>query len=620
MANLLVDERDAKFVLYEQLNIEELCEAETYSEFSREMFDMVMEAAQKLAEKELAPTNVEGDTVGVKLENGNVSVPPSFHSAYQKYCEGGWAALPISPDHGGQGFPNVMYIATMELFVSANQSLMMYPGLTIGSARLVQLYGSEEQQRMYMDKMYTGEWCGTMCLTEPQAGSDVGALRTKAVKRPDGTYSISGGKIFISAGDHDLTENIIHMVLARIEGAPAGTKGISIFIVPKFRYDDAGNLVDNDVSTMAVEKKMGIHGSSTCALNFGEKDNCIGYLLGEENQGMKIMFNMMNEARLSVGVQGLAQASTAYMHALKYAKERFQGPEISTMKDPTAPKVPIIQHPDVRRMLMWMKSVTEGIRALLYYAAYCEDRIHAAKTPEESAKYQGFLDILIPICKAWGSDMGFRVTELAIQVHGGYGFCREYPVEQFMRDCKIASIYEGTNGIQALDLVGRKIGYKQGLLFKSIVAETGALIKSAKKNYRLKDIVEPFETARNHLIEVTRYFGLKSITEDFMTPILYASPYLELFGDVAVGFMLLWQAVVADRRLEELYGDAKADTEEKKAELLKSNRSAAFYRGKVASAEFFANTILSLASGKARAIMSGERSAIDLPEESFALV
>ncbi len=255
MANLLVDERDAKFVLYEQLNIEELCDAETYSEFSREMFDMVMDAAQKLAEKELAPTNVEGDTVGVKLEDGHVTVPPSFHSAYQKYCEGGWAALPISPDHGGQGFPNVMYIATMELFVAANQSLMMYPGLTIGAARLIQLYGSEEQQRMYMDKMYTGEWCGTMCLTEPQAGSDVGALRTKAVKQADGTYLISGGKIFISAGDHDLTENIIHMVLARIEGAPAGTKGISIFIVPKFRYDESGNLVDNDVSTMAVEKR-----------------------------------------------------------------------------------------------------------------------------------------------------------------------------------------------------------------------------------------------------------------------------------------------------------------------------------------------------------------------------
>lgn len=618
MANLLVDERDLKFVLYEQLNVEELCESERYSEFSREMFDMVLEAATKLAEKELAPTNADGDAKGVVLEAGQVRVPESFHAAYGHYCEGGWESLPIDQEAGGQGFPSVIYCSTMELFVAANQALMMYPGLTIGSARLIEKYGTEDQQRTYMDKMYSGEWCGTMCLTEPQAGSDVGALRTKAVKRPDGTYSISGNKIFISAGDHDLTDNIIHMVLARVEGGPPGTKGISIFIVPKKRIEGDG-FVDNDVITAAAEKKMGIHGSATCALNFGEKDNCIGYLLGEENQGMKIMFNMMNEARLAVGFQGLAQASAAYMHALRYAKERYQGPEISTMKDPTAPKVPIIDHPDVRRMLMWMKSVTEGIRALLYYAGYCEDRIHTAKSEEERAKYQGFLDILIPICKSWSTDMGFRVTELAVQTFGGYGYCREYPVEQCMRDCKITSIYEGTNGIQALDLVGRKLGFHQGALFKSIVAETGNLLKTAKKNFRLKDIVDPFDTARRHLIEVTRYFGLKSITEDFMTPILYATPYQELFGDVAVGFMLLWQAVIADRRLEELYSDAKADTPEKKAELLKTNRSAAFYRGKLASAQFFANTILNLAPGKARAIMSGERSAIDLPEESFAL-
>ncbi|MEJ2717405.1 MAG: acyl-CoA dehydrogenase family protein, partial [Deltaproteobacteria bacterium] len=259
-----------------------------------------------------------------------------------------------------------------------------------------------------------------------------------------------GNKIFISAGDHDLSENIVHMVLARLEGAPPGTKGISIFIVPKKRIEN-GELVPNDVATAAVEKKMGIHGSATCGLIFGEKENCIGYLLGGENQGMRIMFNMMNEARLAVGLQGLCQSSGAYMHALRYAKERLQGPEISAMRDPDAPKIPIIQHPDVRRMLMWMKSVTEGIRALLYYAGYCEDRVKVAKTDEEAAKYQGFLDILIPVCKAWSSDMGFRVTELAIQVFGGYGYCREYPMEQFLRDCKIASIYEGTNGIQKHD-------------------------------------------------------------------------------------------------------------------------------------------------------------------------
>ncbi|MCA1959661.1 MAG: acyl-CoA dehydrogenase [Desulfomonile sp.] len=619
MANLLVDERDAKFVLYEQLKVDELCQHEKFSEMSREMFDMALDAAQKLAEKELWPANADGDTKGVKLEGGQVYVPESFHQAYRLFCEGGWSALAVDAEKGGQGFPSVIYCATSELFVAANQALMMYPGLTVGAARLIEKYGTEEQQRTFMDKMFTGEWAGTMCLTEPQAGSDVGALRTKAVRRPDGTYSITGGKIFISAGDHDLTENIVHAVLARVEGAPSGTRGISIFIVPKKRIEN-GALVDNDVVCAAVEKKMGIHGSATCALNFGEKDNCIGYLLGAENQGIRIMFNMMNEARLAVGIQGLAQASGAYMHALRYARERVQGPHISALKDPDAPKVRIIEHPDIRRMLMWMKSVTEGMRALLYYAGYCGDRVRTAATEEEAAKYQGFLDILIPICKAWSSDMGFRVTELAIQVHGGYGYCAEYPVERFMRDAKIASIYEGTNGIQALDLVGRKLGYRQGALFKAIVAETGNILKQAQNNYRLKDIVEPFAAARSQLIEVTRYFGLKSITEDFMIPILYACPYLELFGDVAVGFMLLWQAVIADRRLEEIYSDSKADTPAKKAEVLKTNRSAAFYRGKLASAQFFSNTILSLAKGKARAIMSGERSALDLPEESFALI
>ena len=618
MANLLVDERDVKFVLYEQLNIEELCEAERYSEMSREMFDMVLEAAQKLAEKELWPANVDGDRKGVSLRNGAVTVPESFQQPYRLYCEGGWAALAVSPEMGGQGFPQVLYWATTEVLVAANQAFMMYPGLTIGAAHLLDVYGTEEQQRTYMDKMYTGEWGGTMCLTEPQAGSDVGALRAKAVRRPDGTYNITGNKIFISCGDHDLTENIVHMVLARVEGAPPGTRGISIFIVPKKRIENGG-LVDNDVITAAVEEKLGIHGSATCALNFGEKDNCIGYLLGQENEGMKIMFNMMNAARLAVGMQGLAEASGAYLHALRYAKERYQGPHIAAMRDAAAPKVPIIEHPDIRRMLMWMKCVTEGIRALLYYAGYCQDRVLTAKTDEEAGKYQGFLDILIPVCKAYSTDMGFRVTELAVQVYGGYGYCREYPVEQFLRDVKITSIYEGTNGIQALDMIGRKLAYRQGALFNSIVAETGNLLKNAQKNYRLKDITDLFAAARSQLIEVTRYFGLKSVTEDFMVPVLYASPYLELFGDVAVGFMLLWQAVIADRRLQEIYSDAKADTPEKKAEVLKTNRSAAFYRGKIASAEFFSNTVLSLAKGKARAIMSGERSALELPEESFAL-
>lgn len=616
MANLLVDERDVKFVLYEQLEIEELCRSDRYSEYSREMVDMVLDAGWKLAENELWPVNADGDRTGVILENGRARVPESFHKAFRHYCDGGWPSLILEAEEGGQQCPMVLYVAVTEAFVAANLALMAYPGLTLGAARLVQEYGTEEQQRTYMDKMFSGDWGGTMCLTEPQAGSDVGALRTRAKRNPDGTYSIIGNKIFITSGDHDLTENIVHMVLARVEGAPPGTKGISIFIVPKKRIED-GRLVDNDVTTAAVEKKLGIHGSATCALNFGEKEDCVGYILGEENIGMKIMFKMMNEARLAVGTQGLALASGAYMHALRYAVDRVQGPHIMAMKDPDAPKAPIIDHPDIRRTLLWMKSVVEGMRSLIYFAACCEDRILTGDNPEETTRYQGFLELLIPMCKAWASDMGFRVTEMAVQIHGGYGYCSEYPVEQFLRDIKITSIYEGTNAIQALDLVGRKLTVNGGALFQAFIKETEDRLENAKKNDRLKTIADSFDEARSKLVEVTVYFGQKAMSGEPLVPVLYATPYLELFGDVAVGYMLLWQAQIADQRLEEIYSDAEAESREKKAEVLENNRDAAFYRGKMASAEFFANAILSLAGGKAAAMTSGERSALDIPKQSF---
>jgi alkylation response protein AidB-like acyl-CoA dehydrogenase len=458
-----------------------------------------------------------------------------------------------------------------------------------------------------------------MCLTEPQAGTDVGALRTKAVRNPDGTYSISGTKTFISCGEHDLTENIVHMVLARVEGAPQGTRGISIFVIPKLRLEN-NELVDNDVVCGGIEHKLGINGSPTCTLNFGEDNNCIGHLLGEENQGMHIMFQMMNESRLFVGIQGQSHASAAYLHAFDYARQRVQGSEASQMKDPTAPKVPIINHADVRRMLMFMKSVSEGLRALHYYAGFCEDMVRSAESEDEKEKYQDFLDILIPVCKAYGSDMGFRVCETAIQVYGGYGYCKDYPVEQFLRDCKIASIYEGTNGIQALDLVGRKLIFKRGRLFKRLVLETEEFLAWARKSFELRELVANFESAREQLVQVTKYFGLKGMTEDFVEPLLYATPYLELFGDVSLGFMLLWQALVAQRRLEEIYLDAGAKDVKSQREVVATNRSAAFYRGKVASAEFFITNILTLAKGKAKAIMSGQRAAVDIPEEAFALI
>ncbi|MCA1959507.1 MAG: acyl-CoA dehydrogenase [Desulfomonile sp.] len=616
MANLLVDERDVKFVLYEQLRLDGFAQSDLYSEFSREMCDMILEAAYKFAENELWPINADGDAQGALLVDGHARAPESFHKAYNLYCENGWPLLSVETECGGQGCPIVLYCAVMESFVAANLAFTAYPGLTLGAARLAQKYGTDEQRSAYMHKMFSGEWGGTMCLTEPQAGSDVGALRTRAKRNPDGTYSIVGNKIFISSGDHDLCENIIHMVLARVEGAPPGTKGISIFIVPKKRIE-GGSLVPNDVTTTAVEKKLGIHGSATCALSFGEKDACVGYLLGEENSGMKIMFDMMNEARLAVAFQGLGLASGAYMQALHYAMDRVQGSHYSQMRDPQAPKVPIIEHPDVRRMLMWMKSVTEGVRSLLYYTAFCVDRARTAADQAEAERHRGLIDLLIPIGKAWASDMGFRVTETAVQVYGGYGYCSEYPVEQYLRDIKITSIYEGTNAIQALDLVGRKLTYKQGALFRTFIEETEQVLNRIGDNPRLESVVTLFREARARLVEATTFFAQKGFSGDFLIPVLYASPYLELFGDVAVGFMLLWQAEIADAKLEEIYRNAGADTPEKQARVASESADAGYYCGKLASARFFANTFLSLSAGKAKVIMSGERSAVDVPVEAF---
>lgn len=615
----LVDERDLKFVLYEQLRVEELCKYPLFAEFSQEMFDMAIEQAEKLAENEFYPANKKGDEEGCDYNNGDVKVPESFHRPYQFYKEGGWLAMSDEPEVGGQGFPMVIANACTEFFAAANWSLLMYPGLTHGAARLLKKYGTPELQELYMQQMFSGEWGGTMCLTESGAGSDVGNLNTKAVRRPDGTFNISGQKIFISSGMHNLTENIIHMVLARIEGAPKGTKGISIFMVPRLRYDENAELVDNDVNCGRIEEKMGIHGSATCVLNFGENNGCIGYLMGKENKGMSIMFDMMNEARLFVGMQGLAHASAAYLHALQYAKERVQGSAVERMKDANAPRVAIIEHPDVRRMLMFMKSSTEGLRALMNLTAYCIDRDKVAETDEERELFQGYVDLLIPICKSVGSDLGFRVCETAVQVYGGYGFTREYPVEQFLRDCKIASLYEGTNGIQALDLVGRKLGMKRGRLFKDALQVSGQVLAKIRHNFRLRDLIAIYEEAQESLIQVTKFFGLKGMTDEFHVPILYSKPYLDIFGDVVLGFLLLWQAHLADRRLQEIYRDHKAQTEKEQKELLNNNRSAAFYFGKIASAQFFINQTLTQVSGKARGIMNNDKSPLEIPLDGFVL-
>ena len=441
-----------------------------------------------------------------------------------------------------------------------------------------------------------------MLLTEPEAGSDVGALTTSAKKNEDGTYSITGNKIFISSGEHDLAENIIHPVLARIEGAPEGTNGISLFIVPKYWVNEDGSPGElNDVVCTGVEEKMGIHGNATCSMSLGSKGNCRGLLLGEENKGMRSMFLMMNEARLLVGIQGFACASAAYMHALKYARERVQGRHLLNMMDKSAPGVPIIQHPDVRRMLLTMKAYVEGMRSLLYYVGMCDDRIQIGASDDEKAKYQGIVDLLIPIAKGYVSDRAFDVCNLGVQIYGGYGYIKEYPMEQLLRDCRITPIYEGTNGIQAMDLLGRKLGLNQGRPIMDLMGEIQGVIASAKANARLEDCAGKLEAALNKLGEVALHLGKTAMSPQVMAAFAHAYPFLEVSGDVVMAWLLLWRATISAEKLDN--GARKKD--------------AAFYEGQLKSAEFFANCILPVTLGKMNAILTTSSEAVDIAEDSF---
>ena len=617
MSNLLVNARDQYFILFEQLVMEKLFETETYKDFTKEDALMILSEAEKMALNVLLPTYVEADREGCTFKDGNVYVPKCYHDAYKKYIEGGWMIANESPDVGGQGIPIALYEATHETCNAANVSFLMLPGLTHGAAKLIEEYGTEEQKKKYMEKMYAGIWGGTMCLTEPGAGSDVGALKTTAKRLPDGTFSITGTKSFISFGDQDITENIIHPVLARIEGDPPGTSGISIFIVPKFHVNDDGSVGElNDVHTGNIEHKMGIHGSSTCTLNFGDDGKCVGELLGNEREGMKIMFLMMNEARLSVGLQGLSLSSVALEHAVSYAKDRIQMALVWEKRLPDAKAVPIIQHPDVRRDLLWMKSHVEGMRALNYFTAYCMDMAKAY--PAERDKWQGFVELLTPVCKAYSSDKGMEVCSKAIDVYGGYGYCQEYPVEQYLRDCKIATVYEGTNGIQCLDLVGRKLAQNKGMNIMNMFGEIAATIAKAKGIEELKSYALKLEEAYNALVDLTMAFAQYGKSSGFIIPLLYASSYLDIFADVLLGHFLMQAATISVEKLKEIYekngaGESKA----RQRALVRENEDVAFYNGKIASAKFFAVEILCTVKARCEAIKSEEKVAFEMAEESF---
>jgi alkylation response protein AidB-like acyl-CoA dehydrogenase len=438
-----------------------------------------------------------------------------------------------------------------------------------------------------------------MLLTEPEAGSDVGALTSSAVKNPDGTYSITGSKIFISGGEHDMTANIIHPVLARIEGAPPGTRGISLFLVPKFRVNPDGSLGEfNDVVCTGVEEKMGIHGSATCSLTMGGKGNCIGELIGEENKGMMEMFLMMNDARLLVGFQGFACATASYLEALNYARKRIQGRPLVAGKDASVGGVPIIKHPDVRRQLMNMKVFVEGLRSLIYYVGYCLDMVKVAATEAEKEKYAGLIEILTPVVKGYGTDRAFEVCSQGVQIFGGYGYTKEYPAEQYLRDCRITMIYEGTNGIQAMDLLGRKMTMKKGQLVADLFGEIGKTIAEAGRIPVLEASADKIAAALNKLGEAGRHLGKTSMS-NVEQAFLFAHPLLDVCGDVVMAWMLLWRAAVAARALE------------------KNPKDAAFYEGQIKSLTYFVNMILPATLGKMDAILTTDTSAIDIAEASF---
>ncbi len=610
-----VNLRDIFFVLFEQLNAKEVCEFDKYKEFAEEDFKMILEEATKFAKEVVAPANRPGDEEGAQFIDGKVKVPEAYQDVYKQYCEAGWIGMAGSPDYGGQGLPKTITMSASEIFTGANCSFSLYNMLTTGAAHIIEHWCDEKTKQLYLPKMYSGQWSGTMVLTEPHAGSDLGIIKSTA-KPVEGEdyYLIEGSKIFISAGDQDLTENIVHLVLAKLPDAPPGTKGISLFLVPKYRVNEDGSLGEfNDVNCVRIEHKHGINGSATAQLSFGDNGDCRGWLIGEPHTGMKIMFEMMNEARIEVGVQGATHAAAAYLYARDYAKERLQGAKLSERKNPEAPRVPIIEHPDVRRMLLHMKVYAEGLRALLYSAAKYAD--YALNHPDEKVRElnQDKLDLLTPICKAYGSEMGLEIVNLGMQVMGGVGYTKDYPMEQLLRDTRIATIYEGTNGIQALDLFGRKLQMKRGALFQEYMEELGELINKLREDETLGGYAKTLDEMRGELTATTMQLGAAAMQGNLEGAATWAVPYLRSFGDIVMGYQLLWQADIAKTKLEERLKAAGIDPNDKEAveAHIAESEESKFYAGKLDNIRYFYSVILPETKARLQAISKADTVAMD---------
>jgi len=620
MADFYADMRDIRFNLFDFLDVGSFSKHERYKDTDAATMSDIVQAAEEQAREILFPSNETGDREGVKLVNGEVKLPTGFKDAYKAFSEAGWNGLSFRPEQGGQGYPFTLHIASQELFTAANLNLMFTPGLSHGVLGLVLEFGTADQKAVYADKLMSGEWSGTMCLTEPHAGTAVPDL--KSIARPiadkPGFFKIKGQKIFISSGDHDIADNIVHMVLARVEGDPADHRGVSLFIVPKKKIDASGKLgAKNDVTCIAVEEKLGIHGSATCQLVFGDDDACEGWLIGGQGEGLRCMFKMMNEARIAVGLQGVGLANLAYQRAVRYAKDRIQGNRLADMRKASPEKVAIIEHPDVKRMLMTMKALAEGGRALMTYAASCLDHAEMGADQKERDHWQHQVEILTPIVKAWCSDEGFRVTELGVQVFGGYGYCREYGMEQLLRDVKIASIYEGTNGIQAMDLLGRKVSRGGGVMMMAMLNEVNKTVNApSAKEGPFSEELAAIGKARDALAGAAMGFGQSNMRGDVDYPAFHAVNFLQMFGDVLVGWLLVRQAQTAKVLYDKRLADKKVDPMNAMGEgfgtFLADDDEARFLHGKIATARFFVSQIMPRVFANAAAIKSNDRSALTM--------
>ncbi|HHO54049.1 MAG TPA: acyl-CoA dehydrogenase [Deltaproteobacteria bacterium] len=588
-----VDLEDIRFVLFDQLKVhEELAPIEQYAEFDRETYEATLDEAARIAREVLAPINAPGDREGCRLDaDGNVHTPEGYGEAWRIMAEGGWIGVGSDPELGGIGMPGVITMAVVEMFIGACMAFEMYPGLTAAAARVVAAHGPEATRRAIATKMFSGEWAGTMCLTEAGAGSDVGENRCRATPVGD-RYHLEGEKIFISGGDQDLTENIVHLVLARTPDSPAGTKGLSLFLVPKVRFDDELALTArNGAYVTKIEEKLGIHGSATCVLTLGTQEPCEGWLVGEEHRGIQIMFEMMNEARIGVGAQGVAVAATATRYAIAYARERVQGGSVRDLKDASAPRIAIQQHPDVRRMLMTMKVWTETMRSMLYRLGQRADVAERDADEDKRRRYLERVELLVPILKAHCSDLGFDASVMGLQVLGGYGYIGEYPLEQLVRDAKICSIYEGTNGIQAMDLLGRKLRRRGGALFMDWMTDGQAECAAAREE-GFDQAASALERSLQHCGAAAMHLGGMGAQGQLEGTLLQAYPFLSMMGVVHLGLEALSQARVAKRLIEE-----QGETPHRK--------------GKLLNLSFYVANLLPQASALSRAVQSGDTSCLD---------